>query len=75
MSVILLDSIFRVGKNYYPQVLLEEYKYVIKEKNIHSYIIDDVEISSDSDEETLLEKIQMEKYSNYEENWGSSGKN
>ena len=68
MSVILLDSIFRVGKNYYPQVLLEEYKYVIKEKNIHSYIIDDVEISSDSDEETLLEKIQMEKNSDYEEN-------
>ena len=75
MSVILLDSIFRIGKNYYPQVLLEEYKCVIKEKNIHSYIIDDVEISSDSDEETLLEKIQMEKYSNYEENWGRSGKN
>ena len=68
MSVILLDSIFRVGKNYYPQVLLEEYKYVIKEKNIHSYIIDDVEISCDSDEETLLEKIQMEKNSDYEEN-------
>ena len=68
MSVILLDSIFRIGKNYYPQVLLEEYKYVIKEKNIHSYIIDDVEISSDSDEETLLEKIQMEKNSDYEEN-------
>ena len=68
MSVILLDSIFRIGKNYYPQVLLEEYKYVIKEKNIHSYIIDDVEISSDSDEESLLEKIQMEKNSDYEEN-------
>ena len=68
MSVILLDSIFRIGKNYYPQVLLQEYKCVIKEKNIHSYIIDDVEISSDSDEETLLEKIQMEKNSDYEEN-------
>ena len=68
MSVILLDSIFRIGKNYYPQVLLEEYKCVIKEKNIHSYIIDDVEISSDSDEETLLEKIQMGKNSDYEEN-------
>ena len=48
MSVVLLDSVFRIGKNYYPQVFLEEYKYVIKEKNIHSYIIGDVEISSDS---------------------------
>ena len=57
----MLDSIFRIGKNYYPQLFLEEYKYVIKEKNIHSYIIDDVEISSDSDEETLLEKFRWKK--------------
>ena len=34
----------------------EEWKYVIKEKKIHNYITDDVEISSDSDEDTLLEK-------------------
>ena len=61
LSVILLDSIFRTGKNYYPKVLLEECKYFIKEKKIHKYIIDDVEISSDSGKETLLEKIQMEK--------------
>ena len=61
LSVILLDSIFRTGKNYYPKVFLEECKYFIKEKKIHKYIIDDVEISSDSDKETLLEKIQMEK--------------
>ena len=32
LSVILLDSIFKTGKYYYPQVLLEECKYVIKEK-------------------------------------------
>ena len=61
LSVILLDSIFRTGKNYYPKVFLEECKYFIKEKTIHKYIIDDIEISSDSDKETLLEKIQMEK--------------
>ena len=30
-------------------------------KKIHKYIIDDVEISFHSDEETLLKKIQMEK--------------
>ena len=41
----------------------EEWKYVIKEKKIHNYITDDVEISSDSDEDTLLEKI-----SEYEKN-------
>ena len=68
MSVTLLDSILRAGTNYYPQVFLDECKYVVKEKKIHKYIINDVEISSDSDEETLLEKIQMEKSFDYEEN-------
>ena len=33
LLVILIDSFFRVSKNYDPQVLLEECKYVIKEKN------------------------------------------
>ena len=32
LSVILIDSVFRTGKNYYPQVFLEECKYVAKEK-------------------------------------------
>ena len=50
LSVIWIDSIFRAGKNCYPQVLLEECKYVMKAKKIHNYINDDVEISSDSDE-------------------------
>ena len=61
----MLDSIFKAGKNYYPQLFLEEFKYVIKEKKIDNYITDDVEISSDSDEdnsdEETLEKIQRKK--------------
>ena len=48
-SVILIDSVFRTGKNYYPQVFLEECKYVVKEKKMPEYITDDIEISSDSD--------------------------
>ena len=32
-------------------MLLEECKYVVKEKKITKYIIDDIGISSDSDEE------------------------
>ena len=31
-SVILINSVFRMGKNYYPEVFLQECKYVIKEK-------------------------------------------
>ena len=32
LLVILIDYVFRTGKNYYPQVFLEECKYVVKEK-------------------------------------------
>ena len=66
----MLDSIFRTGRHYYTQVFLEECKYVIKEKKISRYIIDDAEISSDSDEETLLEKNQMKKNSDYQASSG-----
>ena len=49
LSVILINSVFRTGQNYYPQVFLEECKFVVKEKMIPKYIIDDTEISSNSD--------------------------
>ena len=61
LSVILINSVFRTGKNYYPQVFLEECKYVVKEKKIPKNIIDDIEISSDSDREILMKKILMKK--------------
>ena len=32
LSVILINSLFKIDKNYYPQVYLEECKYVVKEK-------------------------------------------
>ena len=51
LSVILIGSVFKIGKNYNPQVFLEECKYVVKEKMIPKYIIVDKEISSDSDKE------------------------
>ena len=47
----MIDSVFRTGKNYYQQVLLEECKYVVQEKKIPKYIIDDIEIFSDSERE------------------------
>ena len=64
MFVGSFDSLFRADKNYYLQVLLEECKYVIKEKKIHNYITDDMEVS-DSDEvnsdKKILDKIQIKK--------------
>ena len=35
--MILIDFVFKTGKNYYPQVLLEECKYVVKEKQIPDF--------------------------------------
>ena len=32
VSLVLIDSVFRTGKNCYPEVFLEECKYVVKEK-------------------------------------------
>ena len=56
-SVILIDSVFRTDKNYYPQVFLEEFKCVVKGKTMPEYITDEIEISSDdSDGEDSDEK-------------------
>ena len=34
LVVILIDPVFRTGKNYYPQVFLEERKYIVKERHV-----------------------------------------
>ena len=34
LSVILIDSVFRIDKNYYSQVFSEECKYFVKGKKI-----------------------------------------
>ena len=57
----MIDSVFRTGKIYYPQVFLEECKYVIKEKKIPKDIIEDIEISSDSDRKNFDEENFNEK--------------
>ena len=57
--MISIASVFRTGKNYFPQVFLEECKYVAKEKKIHNYFIGDIEVPSDeenSDEENSDEE-------------------
>ena len=49
--IILIDSVYRIGKNFYPQLFLEECKYVVKEKKMSEYIADNIEISSDDSNE------------------------
>ena len=52
----MINSAFKTGKKYYPQVFYEACNYVIKEKKIAKYIIDNIEISSDSDRENSNEE-------------------
>ena len=37
-------TVYKLGKNYYPQTLLKKCKYKIKEKELQSLIEDDLEI-------------------------------
>ena len=66
VSVILIDSVYGTGKNYY-QVFLEEYKYPVNEKKVPEYLTDNIKISSDdSDEEKSDEETSHEENSNEE---------
>ena len=44
-SLIMLDSVIRVNKKYYPQLLLEECKYVIRKNKMENLINDDLDFS------------------------------
>ena len=50
---MMLDSVIRVNKKYYPQTLLEECKYVIRKNKMQDLINDDLSLSSsdESDDE------------------------
>ena len=48
-TVTLIHSVFKVGKNSYTLVILEECKYIVKEKEVSRYIAEDLQISSNSD--------------------------
>ena len=49
LSLIMLDSVIRANKKYYPQTLLEECKYKPKKNRMENLINDDLDPSS-SDE-------------------------
>ena len=57
----MIDFVFKTSKNYYPQVFLEECKYIVKEKKMSEYITDETGSSSgDSDKEDFDEKLSIE---------------
>ena len=56
LSIIMLDSVIKANKKYYPQTLLEECKYVQEKIKTENLIDDDLEKSeSDSDSNDEIE--------------------
>ena len=58
LSLIMLDSVIRVNKNYHPQTLLEDCKYVIRKNKMENLINNDLDLTSsdnDSDDESDIE--------------------
>ena len=45
LSIIMLDSVIKSNKKYYPQTLLEECKYEQKKIKTENYTDEDLEIS------------------------------
>ena len=55
LSIIMIDSVIKANKKYYPQTILEECKYTQEKIKIENYINNDLEASdsnSDSNNET-----------------------
>ena len=60
--VILINSVFKTSKRYYLQVFLEESKYIVKEKTIPMYILDNIQIFPDSSKDNSDEENSHEEY-------------
>ena len=52
LSMIMLDSIIKANKKYYPQTLLEECKYVQEKIKTENYTDEELESDSDCNDET-----------------------
>ena len=49
LSLIILYSLIRVNKKYYPQTFLEECKYKIRKNKKYNFVNDDLELDTESD--------------------------
>ena len=65
----MIDFVSRTGENYYPQLFLEECKFVVKEKKILEYMTDDIEIYSDDCDRGFSDEEVSHKQNSDEENF------
>ena len=64
LSIIMLDSVIKARKKYYPQILLEECKYELEKIQMENLIDDDFEKSlsdNDSNDETEFDNDECNK--------------
>ena len=62
LSIIMIDSVIKVNKKYYPQTVLEECKYVKEKIKIENYIdeyLENSEPDSNSNNETMNLTLMM----------------
>ena len=52
LSLIMLDSVIRANKKYYPQTFLEECKYVIRKNKAENFINNDLDLSSSNESDS-----------------------
>ena len=55
LSIIMLDSVIKANKKYYPQTLLEECKYVQEKIKTENYIDEDL-VKSGSDSDLMMKQ-------------------
>ena len=59
----MLDSVVKVGKKYYPQVFLEEFKYIQRKNKMFNYINDDLEMTSSDEDDGIYSESESESVS------------
>ena len=60
LSLIMLDSVVKVGKKYYRQVFLEECRYIKRKNKMFNYIDDDLEMTSSDEDDGLYSESDNE---------------
>ena len=68
LSLIILDSVIRVSKKYYPKTLLEECKYEIKKNKMENPINYDLDSSSSDESDNESENKSDDESDNEFEN-------
>ena len=63
LSLIMLDSVVKVEKKYYPQVFLEECKYIKRKNKMFNYINDDLEMTSSDEDDGIYSESDSESVS------------